>query len=53
MEKKIQQYLEGELSNEEQRELLHWLQTGNNQSVFDSVKTDWPFRSQPCTNQAW
>ncbi|HBL75017.1 MAG: hypothetical protein A2W90_07520 [Bacteroidetes bacterium GWF2_42_66] len=41
MEKKIQQYLEGELSNEEQRELLHWLQTGNNQSVFDSVKTDW------------
>ncbi len=41
MEKKIQQYLEGKLSNEEQRDLLHWLRIGNNQSVFDSIKNEW------------
>lgn len=41
MEKKIQHYLEGTLPDEGQRELLHWLRTGDNQTIFASVKNDW------------
>lgn len=41
MKKKIHQYLEGSLSNEEQKELLHWLKPENNQQLFDSVKAEW------------
>lgn len=41
MERKIRQYLEGNLPNEEQSELLKWIKIENNQQVFDSVKTEW------------
>lgn len=41
MERKIQQYLEGNLPKEEQSELLKWIKIENNQQVFDSVKAEW------------
>lgn len=41
MKKKILQYLEGNLPNEEQRELLEWLRKADNQLVFNSVKAEW------------
>ncbi|MDX9882325.1 MAG: FecR domain-containing protein [Prolixibacteraceae bacterium] len=41
MEKKIQQYMEGKLPNEGQRELLHWLRKEGNQKIFASAKNDW------------
>jgi ferric-dicitrate binding protein FerR (iron transport regulator) len=41
MEKEIRQYLEGNLSKKEQRELLLWLRNAANKPVFDAVKEAW------------
>lgn len=41
METKIQQYLEGKLTENEQAALLEWLREEDHQQVFDSEKARW------------
>lgn len=44
MEEKILKYLEGTLSKEEQKRLLHWLKQEDNRFVFNTVKREWWFQ---------
>ncbi len=41
MENKIQQYLEGKLSRQEQHLLLQWIRKEQNREIFESVKKEW------------
>ena len=41
MEEKIQQYLEGKLTEDEQLELLRWLKGDGNQIIFNRTKAGW------------
>ena len=41
MEEKIQQYLEGKLTEDEQLELLRWLKGDGNQAIFNHTKANW------------
>ncbi|MGQ8335850.1 FecR family protein [Sunxiuqinia sp. A32] len=41
MENKIHQYLEGKLSEKNQKQLLDWIKEDDNQRIFESIKQNW------------